>query len=152
MKYILLAAIMLLSLSALLADETAAEAVKPEIVKLELVADTLVATITIPETMHMAKQEDFVYIDIEPVEGVILGETIWSDGGHPDEFGVLNYEKQAVLKRQITLSDTLKLTGVKLVTFVGYQMCYATYCEPPQEVEIELDIPGIHCGKCPGKK
>jgi hypothetical protein len=135
----------------LVAEEIEKEAVKPEIVKLELIADTLQATITIPETQHMTKQEDYVYIDLVPVEGVTLGATVWSEGAHLDELGFLVYEKQAVLKRQIKVAEALQMCGVNLKVLVGYQMCFPTYCEPPVEEEFDIAIPGRHCGNCPGK-
>ena len=151
MKYILLVILAMMCMS-LMAEDAIKEEVKPQVVKLEVVADTLIATITIPTKMHMTKQEDFVYVDIEELEGVSLGKTIWSDGAHLDELGALNYEKQAILKRLIIRDESLMGAPLKLKVFVGYQMCYDSYCEPPEEVEIELIVPPIHCGKCPGSK
>ena len=136
----------------LIAEDTVKEEVIPQVVKLEVVADTLIATITIPPKMHMTKQEDFVYVDIEEFEGVSLSKTIWSDGAHLDELGALSYEKQAILKRSIIRDESLMSASLKLKVFVGYQMCFDSYCEPPEEVEIELIVPPIHCGKCPGSK
>ena len=139
MKIKLLVIIMLLvSLLFVNADEIKKEVIEPEIVKLELVSDTLQATITIPEGMHMAKQEDFVYIEIDSVAGVKLSETIWSKGGHLDELGILNFEKQVILKRQVIAADLKENSDLKLKVFVGYQMWFDTYCEPPKELEFEV--------------
>jgi len=150
-KYIIIVILALMSLN-LMAEDAVKEEVKPQVVKLDVVADTLIATITIPPKMHMTKQEDFVYVDIEDLEGVKLGKTIWSDGAHLDELGALSYEKQAVLKRSIIRDKSLMGAPLKIKVYVGYQMCFDSYCEPPEEVEIELIVPPVHCGRCPGKK
>lgn len=110
-----------------------------QLARVSIENDTLIAQITIPKDMHMAKQEDFVYVEADSVAGMKLGETIWIGEGHADELGIINYEKQAILKRQIIATDELKLNGAKFKVYVGYQMCFDTYCKPPAEEVYELE-------------
>lgn len=112
-----------------------------EIVEVRLTGDTLVATINIPEKQHMARQEDFVYVEIEPQEGVTLGETEWSEGDFVDELGIINYHHKAVMKRKLTIADDLKKEQLIIRVYVGYQLCFDAYCEPPEEVEVDIILP-----------
>lgn len=146
MRKIISAAILILLVSMIWGlDPVEKEA--PKTVELSFVGDTLQAVINVPEDMHMAKQPDFVYLDFDPVEGVTLGETIWSEADFIDDLGIPNFKKQAVLKRKITIAEGVDREAVVLKLYVGYQMCYDTYCEPPEELEFELKLPEQLLGK-----
>ena len=137
--------IMLLSISLLMAEDA------EKLASVYISGDTLMAKIIIPKDMHMAKQEDFVYVVTDSIPGLKFGETIWPEGGHLDELGLLNYESEVILKRSFTVSDELKGKACTLKVFVGYQMCFATYCKPPEELEFELDFKAQDdkgCGGC----
>ena len=145
LKKVLLVILLLMSISLLLAED------KEQLVEVSIKADTLLAKITVPADMHMAKQEDFVYIVVDSIAGVKFGKTIWPAGGHKDELGILNYEGDVILKHQFTITDEVKKTGCNLTVYVGYQMCFATYCKPPEEVEFKFEFKpetGDGCGGC----
>jgi hypothetical protein len=108
------------------------------LVQVTIEGDTLIARIDIPEGMHLAKQVDFVYVEIDSIGGVTFGETIWPKGGKIDELGILNYEDELVLQRKIMLSESAIDNEINLKIYVGYQMCFDAYCLPPNEVEFEL--------------
>jgi len=107
-------------------------------VEVMIKGDTLTAKIDIPENMHLAKQEDFVYVEADSLAGLKLGDTIWPEGGHKDDLGIINYENEIILKRSLKISDDLRTTGFTLKIYVGYQMCYDSYCELPEELEFEV--------------
>lgn len=115
-----------------------------------IAGDTLMAKITIPKDMHMTKQEDFVYVEADSVAGVTFGDTIWPQGGHLDELGILNYEGEVILKRPFTVTEEAKKNGCTLKVYVGYQMCFATYCKPPEEIEFTLEFKPQNEGGCGG--
>jgi hypothetical protein len=137
--------IILLSISLLMAEDA------EKLAEVSIAGDTLYAKITIPAEMHLAKQEDFVYVEVDSVAGVKFGDTIWPEGGHLDELGILNYEGSVILKRAFTVSEEAQAKGCTLKIYVGYQMCFATYCKPPEEIEFELVYKpqtGRGCGGC----
>jgi hypothetical protein len=107
-------------------------------------ADTIVATITIPPDMHLAKQEDFVYVEADSVAGLKLGDTIWIGDPHKDELGIINYEKEVILKRPLFMADDLKANGFKIKVYVGYQICFDAFCKPPEELEFDLEYSPIN--------
>ena len=117
------------------------EVESPKVVDLVFVGDTLQATITVPKDMHMAKQADFVYLDFDPIDGVTFGETIWNEADFIDDLGIPNFKKEAILKRKIAIADSVDKKNLVLKAYVGYQMCYDAYCQPPEELEFELKLP-----------
>jgi len=136
--------IILLSISMLMAEDA------EKLAEVSIAGDTLYAKITIPADMHMAKQEDFVYVEVDSVAGVKFADTIWPQGGHLDELGILNYEDAVILKRAFTVSGEAAKKGCTLKIYVGYQMCFATYCKPPEEIEFELVFKPQKNGDCGG--
>ncbi|MCF7913051.1 MAG: hypothetical protein K9M99_11020 [Candidatus Cloacimonetes bacterium] len=144
MKIVLLV-IVLMSISMLMAEDA------DKLATVSIVGDTLIAKITVPADMHMAKQEDFVYVEVDSIAGVEFGKTIWPQGGHLDELGIMNYKGDVLLKRPFTISEAASKKGCTLKIYVGYQMCFATYCKPPEEIEFELKFePQTEkgCGGC----
>lgn len=130
-------------LSALIyADETKTEVLKKKpvnIVTLFIEDSNIVAHFFIPEGMHQTLQKDYFYLDVEPIDGVIFEETIYPEG-HEDEDGYINFEKEVTLTKKFDLKDGIQPENIEIVVYAGYQYCYETYCEPPVEVEFNVNL------------
>ncbi|PID28679.1 MAG: hypothetical protein CSB55_03885 [Candidatus Cloacimonadota bacterium] len=108
-----------------------------DIVSAETIKDTVVVTLNIPEKMHMNLQEDFCFIEGEKAEGVSFGKTIYPEGGENHD-GMISYHGTIKMKKSFKVDPKVKLNKIKI--YVGYQFCFDSYCEPPEEFEIELSV------------
>lgn len=134
--------IMLLLSNVLVADGMEPEAIKKEevkIVTLSVKDSQLIAHYFIPENMHQTLQEDYFYLDVEAGDDVVFEDTVYPEG-HKDADGYINFEKEVTLTRTFKLADNVKAEDVKIMVYAGYQYCYETYCEPPVEVEFEINL------------
>ena len=74
-------------------------------------------TYTIPEGMHQTLQEQFFFVDVEPVEGIAFEETIYPEG-KKDAEGYTEYHGKVTLIKEFKLADDLK-DPVKLKVYAG---------------------------------
>lgn len=109
-----------------------------KLTSVEVKDSTIVATYTIPEGMHMFLQKDFFYLDVDEMEGVVFGETVYPEG-HADEDGYISLVGTVQLTKKFTLKEGVELDDMNVKIYVGYQMCFDSYCEPP--VDLEATIP-----------
>ena len=139
---LLVLVVMLVISQLLLADGMEPEALKKDevkIVTLSVENGILQAHYMIPEDMHQTLQEDYFYLDVEHGDGVVFEETVYPEG-HVDEDGYINFEKEVTLIKSFKLLDNAKPEDVEITVYAGYQYCYETYCEPPVEVEFEINL------------
>ncbi|MCK4956556.1 MAG: hypothetical protein KAS49_02900 [Candidatus Cloacimonetes bacterium] len=109
-----------------------------DVVSVKVVNDTLEATFVIPEEMHLTIQEDYFYLDVDPIEGITFAETVYPDG-EADEDGYINLHGTVKLTKKFTLVDSINKANVTFKVYTGYQFCHSSYCEPP--VDLEYLIP-----------
>lgn len=110
-----------------------------EIVTVMVKDSQLIAHFVIPENMHLTLQKDYFYLDVENGGDVDFEATVYPQG-HEDEDGYINFEKEVTLTRNFKLAENVKPSDVKIIVYAAYQYCYETYCEPPEEVEFEIDL------------
>lgn len=120
-------------------EPEATEKKEVEIVTVMVKDCQLIAHFFIPEKMHLTLQKDYFYLDVENGEDVVFDETVYPEGTE-DEDGYINFEKEVTLTRNFTLAENVKPEDVKITVYAAYQYCYETYCEPPEEVEFEIDL------------
>ena len=134
MKKILLIAIVLLSSFCLFGLVEA-----KDVVSVEIVNDTLQATFAIPEGLHQTIQEDYFYLDIDPIEGVTFEKTIYPEG-EPDIDGYINLHGTVKLTKKFTIADGIDRSKIIIKAYTSFQLCYESYCEPPVESEFSLPL------------
>jgi len=110
-----------------------------KLASVEVKDSLIVATYNIPEDMHMYLQQDFFYLDVDEMENVVFAETVYPEG-HADEDGLISFEGTVQLTKKFTLNEGVKAEDVTFKLYVGYQMCYDSYCEPPVDLETELPL------------
>ena len=132
-KFIFVSLLIVFSVISLLANVTA-----EEVVTVRVEQDSILATFVIPEDMHLTVQEDYFYLDVDPIEGVTLGETIYPDG-EADKDGYVNLHGTIYLTKKFTIADGIDKSKVIFQIYTGFQLCFEAYCEPP--VDSEFSIP-----------
>jgi hypothetical protein len=96
-------------------------------------------TFVIPEGMHQTLQEDYFFVEVDSVAGVTFEPTVYPQG-HPDADGYINYEGTVVLTKAFTIAPDVDPADITITLWAGYQFCFPSYCEPPEEVEISLTL------------
>lgn len=91
-------------------------------IQAEIVENTLLVRFEFPEGYHQELQEDYFYIEIEPVAGLEFGPTIYPEGKE-SEFGYIAYYDEALLSREITVISDKAEELDNLQVFIGYQLC-----------------------------
>lgn len=112
---------------------------RENIVSVAVHQNQIEVTFAIPEGMHQTLQEDYFFVEIDSVAGVTFEPTLYPEG-HPDADGYINYEGTVVLTRAFTVDPGVDPTAVTITLWAGYQFCFPSYCEPPEEVEFSLTL------------
>jgi len=131
--------ILVLTMLLLLAVGLFASQKLDKLVSVEVKDSIIVATYTIPDSMHMFLQEDFFYLDVDEMENVVFEKTVYPEG-HAGEDGLISFEGTVQLTKKFTLEEGVKAEDVNFKLYIGYQMCYDSYCEPPVDLETSLPL------------
>jgi thiol:disulfide interchange protein DsbD len=109
-------------------------------IQADIVENELLIRFEFPEGYHQELQEDYFYINIEPVEGLEFGPTIYPEGVE-SEFGYIAYYDEALLRREIEIISALPDDLNNLTVLVGYQLCEDTgACLFPEEETLTVDF------------
>jgi len=110
-----------------------------EIISLKIADSQLMVTYSIPDKMHQTLQEEFFFVDVEPIEGVEFGETIYPEGKETED-GYIEFHGKVTLIKKFTISDNYE--GIPDVTiYAGYQLCLDEgTCFMPEEFEYKLSL------------
>jgi len=104
-----------------------------------VVGDTIEASFVIPEDMHQTVQEDYFYLDVDPIEGITFEETIYPTE-EPDKDGYVNLHGTVKLTKKFTIADGIDISKINVKIYTGFQLCFDSYCEPPVDSEFELPL------------
>ena len=134
MKKIFLTVLFLLVALSLFTQELTPE----EIVSAKISGSQIEVTYIFPEGYHQSLQEDYFYIEIEEIEGMIFEPTIYPEGKETAE-GTIEYHGTIILTKKFTI-DEQHQNKIKEITFyAGYQICLDSgTCLFPEEVEFTL--------------
>lgn len=102
---------------------------------------TIIAEITIPKGEHAGKQEDYLYVDVDPVKGIQFSSTEYPDGKMNPEGTAIYYYDKVVLKKKFTVANDCDIKDIPITVKVGYQFCLDTgMCHSPEEVPVTKTI------------
>ncbi len=100
----------------------------------------LKVTIAIPDSQHAGLQEDYLYVTVDSISGIVWEKTVYPQGDKTPE-GVTTYKKSVTLEKTFTIDNSFKEGKVDLKVRTGYQFCLDTgSCFMPQEVEQALPL------------
>ncbi len=96
--------------------------------------------VNIPDSLHATLQEDYFYVDVDSISGILAGKTIYPEGTK-NENGDIQYKGSIELLKDMQISDKVKPGEYQLKVKVGYQFCFDTgSCLLPEEVELILPV------------
>lgn len=131
----LLLLLLILTVSCVFAETNAEEGVE-----VTIEGNNIISKVSMPNDMHAYKQEDYLYIDSEAIEGIELGETIYPKG-HVNADGIVEYKKEVVIKRPIKILPTFTAKETEMKIYAGYQLCDETgVCHFPIEEEFAFTL------------
>ncbi len=133
-KFLFIICLILVSVISLFANVSA-----EEVLSVKVEADSIVATVAIPEGMHLTIQKDYFYLDVDPIEGVTFEETIYPQG-EPDKDGYINLHGTVYLTKKFTIADGMDKNKIVFKIYAGFQLCFDSYCEPPVDAEYTLPL------------
>lgn len=112
---------------------------RENIVSAEVNGNQIEVTFAIPEGMHQTLQEDYFFVEVDSVAGVTFEPTVYPEG-HTDADGYINYEGNVTLTKAFTVAPGVDPAAITITLWAGYQFCFPSYCEPPEEVELSLTL------------
>ncbi|MCD4651737.1 MAG: hypothetical protein K8S56_08145, partial [Candidatus Cloacimonetes bacterium] len=78
-------------------------------------------TFTLPSHLHANKQEDYLFIETEPFEGIEFFPTTYPKGKLHD--GIVSYYGTFTLEKRFRVSADLAPGEISMKSFVGWQVC-----------------------------
>jgi len=96
-------------------------------------------TYALPDGYHMAKQEDYVYFNVEAPEGFTFEPIVYPEG-QKDEWGDELYYGEAMLERAFTIGPNVKPGTYRLTVTSAWQICDESSCLEPDEAQYTVSV------------
>ena len=136
MKRIFLTALFLLVVLSLFTQEPIPE----KIVSAKITGSQIEVTYNFPEGYHQSLQEDYFFIEIEEIEGMIFEPTVYPEGKETAD-GTIEYHEETILTKKFTIDEKYQNKINEITFYAGYQICLDSgACLFPEEVEFTLPL------------
>ncbi|MCD4829610.1 MAG: thioredoxin family protein [Candidatus Cloacimonetes bacterium] len=87
---------------------------------------------SVPAGMHMQKQEDYLYVEVDAPEGIVFGPAVYPEA-EVDEWGFEVYHHDFTLTLPFTVASTVQAGTHEIPVTVAWQICEEATCFPPDE-------------------